>query len=254
MIRLAMTTMAVVVVGVLAGATSASAQTWDKGWVDVNFGVAAAAETDYSSARVLTISQESGGGAVAYSVPRGGSFDVGGGYMFSPRIGLGVSLAGTAHEDTAGLAISVPHPRFFNASAMDATVTREPLTRAEGAWHIHPMLVAVQTPRLRVRLFGGPSFFRAEQQVVTTIRYDHVYQLFNVGNVVDITTYDSEKRTGSGWGLHAGGDVSVFFNRVVGVGAVLRVSRGSVTIQDYGGDEERRTGGVQFGGGLRLKF
>lgn len=237
-----------------AATTPAVAQTFEKGWVDVNFGVATAAEDSYTSTRVLTISGEAGGASVAYSLPRGASFDVGGGYMFSPRIGIGVSLAGTAHQDHAGLAISVPHPLYFNASAMDADVTDGTLTRAEGAWHIHGMIVAAQTPRVRVRVFGGPSYFLAKQDTVTTIRYDQRFGLLNTGNIVDITTYNTEENEATGWGFHAGGDVSVFFNRVFGVGALVRVSRGSVDLPDYGGAESRKVGGVQFGGGLRLKF
>ena len=65
----------------------------EKGWVDVNFGVAKAAEESFTATRVLTISQESGGGSVAYGVPKGGAFDVGGGYMFSSRIAASCSPA-----------------------------------------------------------------------------------------------------------------------------------------------------------------
>lgn len=239
---------------VMVSATAGFAQDYERGWVDVNFGVAIAAEDSFSSTRVITISQEAGGGSVAYSVPRGGSFDVGGGYMFSPRVGLGVSLAGSAHEGVAGLAISVPHPLFFNASATDATATDTALTRTEGAWHIHAMLVAVETPRVRLRVFGGPSYFRAEQETVDFIRYNQAYQFFGRGNAVDIASFTSSKSVGNAWGVHAGADLSVFFNRVFGVGALVRVSRGSAEIADYGGAHDIKVGGVQLGGGLRLKF
>ena len=50
---------------------SAFAQRFEKGWVDVNVGVATAAEDSYTSTRVLTISGEAGGASVAYSLPRG---------------------------------------------------------------------------------------------------------------------------------------------------------------------------------------
>ena len=245
------------VCGWLAVASPVAAQgsgAWEKGWIDVNFGTASAAENEYDSIYVTTLFQEAAGFGAGYSLPRGGSFDVGGGYMFTPRIGIGVSLAGTAHEDHAALAISIPHPFVFNASAEDATTTTGTLTRAEGAWHVGAMLVAVQTPRFRVRLFGGPSYFRAEQDIISNIRYSQVYQIFGRTNGVDITTYETEKAVGTGWGGHVGGDVSVFFNRVVGVGMMVRVSRASVDIDDYGGEESRKVGGVQFGGGLRLKF
>ena len=235
-------------------ASSARAQDNSKGWLDVNLGAATAAEDSFTSTKVLTISQEAGGGSVAYGVPRGGAFDVGGGYMFTPRLGFGVSLAATAHEDAAGLAISVPHPLYFNASARDADVTDSSLTRTEGAWHIQAMLVAASTPRVRLRLFAGPTYFRAEQEVVTNIRYDQVYQLLGRGNVVDITTYSSAKEVGTGWGFHGGGDLSVFFTRVFGLGGSVRLSRGTVSIQDYGGTHDISTGGVQINAGVRFRF
>jgi hypothetical protein len=246
-----------VAAGVLAVAGPAAAQgasAWDKGWIDVNFGVAKAAEDSYTSVNVTTISGEAGAGAVAYGLPKGGSFDVGGGYMFHPRVGIGVSLAGTAHEDIAGLAISVPHPLYFNASAEAATVTDAGLTRAEGAWHIHAMVVALQTPRVRVRVFGGPSYIRAEQDAVSLINYHQSYSVFSPANSVAITSYRSNAVDGGGWGFHGGADLAVFFNRIVGVGTMVRVSRATVDLDDYGGVESRKVGGVQFGGGLRLKF
>jgi hypothetical protein len=48
--------------------------------------------------------------------------------------------------------------------------------------------------------------------------------------------------------------VSAFFNRVFGVGVAVRVSRATVKTDDYGGPADRKLGGVQIGGGLRLKF
>ncbi|MGE3178753.1 MAG: hypothetical protein AB7O32_14890 [Vicinamibacterales bacterium] len=237
-----------------AAAQEPAAGAIDKGWVDVTFGTATAAEDAYTSTAIRIIDQEAGGGSVAYGLPRGASFDVGGGYMFSRRVGVGISLAGTAHEDTAGLAVSVPHPLYFDASAMDAGVTDGTLTRAEGAWHLHAMLVAAETRRIRVRVFGGPSYFLARQDVVTAITYDQRYQVFGRGNQVDINGVRTAEREGTGWGWHAGGDVSWFFSRVAGIGALVRVSGGSVAIDDYGGRADRKVGGVQMGGGLRLRF
>ncbi len=251
---IAKTVVGAVVLSLALGVSTGFAQDREKGWLDVNVGAATAAEESFTATRVVTISQETGGGSVAYSVPRGGAFDVGGGYMFSSRIGLGVSLAGTAHEDLAGLAISVPHPLYFNSSATDSDVTDSVLTRAEAAWHIHGMVVLASTPRFRLRAFGGPSYFRAEQEVVNRIDYSQVFQVLGRGNIVDITTLATDKSTGTAWGYHAGGDLSVFFNRIVGIGTSVRVSRATTEIEDYGGPHDITLGGVQANIGLRLKF
>src|SRR5690554_4524575 len=130
--------------GVVPG--QAQVQEYERGWLDVNFGAATPSESEFSSTRVFVMDDEVGAGSVAYGVPTGAAFDIGAGYMFHERVGIGLSLAGTAHEDVAGLAISVPHPLYYDAHAVDATVTREKLLRAEGAWHIHAMVTAVRTP------------------------------------------------------------------------------------------------------------
>jgi hypothetical protein len=75
---------------------------------------------------------------------------------------------------------------------------------------------------------------------------------------VDITTYDTTKVESTGWGYHVGADASVFFSRVVGVGGFMRFSRGTVTIEDgvalSDAPVDVIAGGVQMGGGLRLRF
>ncbi len=78
--------------GAFAQVTPVAAPTWDKGWIDVNFGVAVAAEKDYFAEDTFTRSLETGYGAALYTLPTGASFDFGGGYMFTSRLGAGISL------------------------------------------------------------------------------------------------------------------------------------------------------------------
>ncbi|MGE0449757.1 MAG: outer membrane beta-barrel protein [Vicinamibacterales bacterium] len=231
-----------------------AAQTNAKGWVDVNLGVAIASDGEFSSTRLATIAEETASATATYNLPRGASFDVGGGYMFSNLIGVGVSLSGTAHEDPAGLSVNVPHPLYFNAFGSDTATTDAALRRTEGAFHIQAMLVALDTGRARVRFFGGPSYFTVEQDTITNIRYQQTFQILNRGNSVSITEYDTQRSEGTGWGVHAGADASFFFNRIVGLGMLVRYSRATVSIDDYGGPQDVRAGGVQVGGGLRLRF
>lgn len=94
------------------GVSSGFAQDREKGWLDVNIGAATAAEESFTSTRVVTISQEAGGESAAFRrASRRRVRHQRNGYMFSSRIGLGVSLAATAHEDIAGLAVSLPRIR-----------------------------------------------------------------------------------------------------------------------------------------------
>lgn len=227
----------------------------DKGWIDVNFGIAAAAEDSYATALDTVLFGETATFAAAYSFPRGASFDVGGGYLFTPVFGVGISLQGTAHEEVPGLSIRIPHPTFFGAHAVDSTIGDTSLARAEGSVHLQAVIVATpNSDRVKVRLFGGPSYFRVTQETVDFIGYNHVFQIFGPGNAVDISTFDFSEAEGTGWGFHGGADVGVFFTRVVGVGGFVRFSRATVELADFSGAYDVTAGGFQAGGGLRLKF
>jgi hypothetical protein len=230
------------------------AQTDAKGWVDVNFGGATPAEDGYAATYRPTIFRETATFGVAYSIPTGAEFDFGGGYMFTPRVGFGINFSGTSHQDFAALAISIPHPTIANRFASDAGVTDEKFERREGAINLHAMFNLAETSRLRVRAFAGPTYFRVQQHTIDDIRYNQIYNLLGV-NSVDITSWTASGTEGNGWGFHGGADVSVFFNRIVGIGGQLKVSRGSADIIDIGNTIVNvKAGGVHYGGGLRLRF
>lgn len=243
-------------------AIGASAQrTFERGWVDVNFGIAVPAEDTFRMSATGEIFDEPATFGASYSLPRGASFDFGGGVMLTPVFGVGVSFSGTAHEDVATLTARIPHPILPNVYATDAAETDEKFQRIEGGVNIQAMIVAAQSDRFRFRVFGGPTYFRVQQDAVTDIRYNQVFLILQPVNTIDITTFDSERIEGTGWGFHAGADASFFFNRVLGVGGMAKFSRGSVDSEDTLataiGDAavvSVKAGGFQVGGGLRLKF
>lgn len=247
--------------GVLLAARAEAQAPFERGWIDVNIGVAAPGEDGFAMAGTGELFFEPADFGADYSLPRGASFDFGGGFMITPLVGVGVSFSGTAHEDVAELSARIPHPLFVNAYGSDTAPTGGVLRRIEGGVNIQAMLVPVQTPRFRFRVFGGPSYFRVEQDAVSDIRFNQVYGFFTRANVVEITEFDSRTVEGTGWGFHAGADASVFFTRVIGLGGFARFSRGDVDIEDtiasaVGVDDvvTVKAGGFQVGGGLRLKF
>jgi len=235
----------------------AFAQAEPKGWVDVNVGVASSGQDEFTSAFGGLLFGEPAALAAAYPQPsRGADFDYGGGFMFTPVWGLGVSVTGTAHEDRAGLALTVPHPYIFNASATAADVTADALQRAETAVHVQVAAVPLWSNRFTLRVFGGPSYFRVTQDTVEDISFSQTAFPFSRVNIVTITGFQGTELEGTGWGYHAGADVGVFFTRVVGVGGMFRFSHGSVEVFDplAGLNHDLEAGGVQVGGGLRLRF
>lgn len=238
--------------------SSAEAQTsFRRGWLDVNFGVAAARDGSFEmEASAVDAAGETERARAVHRLPRGGSFDVGGGAMITPVFGLGVSLTGTAHHGEVDLSVSVPHPLFFNAFASDSSTTDRALLRSEGGFSIQAMVVVADQGSLRVRVFGGPTYFRVEQEGVSRIRYVQTFGIFVPTNSVRIAEYEAAKVDGAGWGGHVGGDVTYFFSRSVGVGAIVRYTGGSVEIENTlgTGTVAVATGGLQFAGGARFRF
>lgn len=234
-----------------------SARTFERGWIDVNFGVALAAEKEFAIEVSGPLFRETRTFRMGYENPTGASFDFGGGVMITPEFGVGVSFAGTAHQSPVDLFVSVPHPFAFNANATDSEATDRQFQRAEGSVNIQLVGAAQLSDRVRARVFGGPTYFRVQQDLVSNVRYAQVFGVFTRVNEVEITSYEyDEKVEATGWGFHVGGDVSFFFNRVVGIGGFARYSQGRVDIEEpiVGDVIELKTGGFQAGGGLRLKF
>jgi hypothetical protein len=226
----------------------------------VNFGIAEAGEKRYGSVFERELFDEIARFTVDYRSPLGASFDFGGGVMLTRFFGLGVSFAGTAHQDNATLGIRIPHPLFFNAHASDSTTTEGRLMRVESSTNIQAMFVRQFSDRLTGRLFGGPSFFRVRQDAVSDIRYNQQFLLLSPVNRVEILDHELDVipyEDATGWGFHVGGDVNYFFTRVVGIGGFVRFSRGTVEVAFdpfARAPGELKTGGIQTGGGLRLRF
>lgn len=248
----------VIVVGLVvalhAVASDAQAQ-GQRVWVDVNVGVAVPGEGEYDAAASLPLFSEVARFAADYDFPVGANVDVGGGFLFTPQFGAGISLTGTAHRGPATVSATIPHPGFFNASATGVDETSDDLERTEGAIHFQGVFVVPTSDRLQLRFFGGPSYFQVTQDTVDDIRFRQTFGTVANANSVTITDVDLIESEGSAWGFHLGGDVSYFFNRVVGLGGFVRYSRAEVELDDLGGDVRKSTaGGVQAGIGLRLRF
>jgi hypothetical protein len=176
--------------------------------------------------------------------------------MVTPMVGIGISFTGDAHKGKAGLAATIPHPLYYSSSATDASVTKEELTRTEGGINFQVVVMPVRNDRATVRLFGGPTAFRLKRNMVQDIEYSQEYGLFSRSNSISIDGWDGREVEGMGWGFHGGADVGFFFSNHVGVGTTMRISHGSVSVTEPLSEEQvtMTTGGVHFGGGLRLRF
>jgi hypothetical protein len=250
-----------VALGVCALASRAEAQQpFERVWIDVDAAVAKAPEDAVMRA---TIAQpvELAEFEVRYELPKSAALDVGAGYMITPLIGVGISVGATVHEHSAEMRLHIPHPFFPNTFGDDLGETDLVMQRIERTVNLQAMVVPVRGKRLRVRVYGGPTWFRIEQDAVSEIFYNHFYFVRLPINGVEITNYDVRRISGTGWGVHGGADVSVFFTRILGVGAFARYGHGTVDFENVLstniGQPARvsiKAGGVEVGAGLRFKF
>jgi hypothetical protein len=92
---------------VLAFPAVGTAQDNGKVWVDVNVGIAQPAESALTVVAAPTLHLETATFGTDYKFSRGADFDFGGGYMVTPKFGLGLSVVGTASEEADPLSLSL---------------------------------------------------------------------------------------------------------------------------------------------------
>ena len=163
-------------------------------------------------------------------------------------MGFGVSYIRRSEAATVDAAL--PHPFYFNQPRA-VTGNAAGLRHQDLAIHAHAMWLLPFSESVQVALFGGPTFFKVTQQIVTAVQFTDEYP-FDQATYTGVSTVDAR---GSRFGYNAGTDVSVFFSQYVGIGGLVRFTRGTVQLPSpRGGEVSIDTGGLQAGAGLRVRF
>lgn len=223
-----------------------------RGFITVNGGLQAAV-ADFSDSIALEhalFGPEAGEVATRY---RGGGdtlFDVGGGVRLSRQLAVGVSVSRYSHEDEGSVIGRLPHPFFFDRPRQIAA-TAMGFGRDELATHVQVLWVIPAGQSVDITLFGGPTVFNVTQELVTSVTFDQEYPY----NDATFTGVSRQQRSAVTTGFHAGADVAFYFSNWVGVGGMVRFSRGSVDLgAPAGGVVAVDVGSIQTSGGLRLRF
>ncbi len=205
---------------------------------------------DFGDDTTFRANAEDGRLDTSYTVKGGPAFDVAGAATVWRRLAIGADISRYSRSTPASLAASIPHPFFFNrprsvSGAVDG------LKRQEVAVHVQARGIVPVSPRVQVSVFGGPSFFRVKQAVVTDFTYASTYPYDTAAfDGADTTTANE-----SALGFNAGVDVALFFSRQVGVGGSMQFSSASVDLPAAGGATQRvDVGGASVGFGLRIRF
>lgn len=228
--------------------TSRAGATFARLFVSVN-AVTHLDSRDLDDTTTLTVNAEDARLESSYQVPSGPAFDVAGGAILWRNLGVAVGYTRQTKEATAAITASIPHPFFFNQPrAIEGEATG--LTRRESGVHIQARVVLPLSERWQAMVYGGPTFFSLEQSVITSVVYDETYP-YDEARFERASTTDIEE---SKIGVNVGADVAYFFTPQVGVGGMVQYSGTTMDLSVQGRTIEMKVGGVQVGGGLRLRF
>jgi len=185
-----------------------------------------------------------------YGTGSGWLIDVVGGGRVWRQMSVGVGVTYERDSRSASIQAAVPHPFFFQ-QLRNASFDTEPLDHTEVMINIPIMWTSSFSSANRLEIFGGPSFFRVEQDLVSDVTLNEVYPY----DTVTISGVTHAKKDHNAFGYHVGFDFAHFFNASTGVGVLVRYSGASLDFGDNANTTtDGRAGGVHVAGGLRFRF
>jgi hypothetical protein len=231
---------------VCAGAArpaAAQAMQWtDKGFVTVNGGVQIGSH-DLTTTQTYDLFEETATVTTASKVKSGGLFDIGAGYRVWENVAVGLTYSFTSSQSNAAITGSIPDPRVFD-SPRSISASASGLKHKENVLHFNATWMMPVTDKVDVGFSAGPSLFLVKQDVVSSV------PTTEPGPAVGTPVISGESKATVG--LNAGVDVTYLLSKKWGVGGIARYTWGSAKFA--GGDHSLTLGGLQIGGGLRMRF
>ena len=239
---------------VLAAARDASAQKpWDdRVYMNIGFGLESGDST-LTDTRPLTIYEETGSVSTTSTFRSGSLLDVGVGFRLWKNLSAGVSYHQEGNDADATVPGSAPHPIFYN-QPRTFTATASALERKESAVHAQfGWMVPIGT-KFDVLVFAGPSFFRLQQEVFTSVTVTEKGAPYS--EVAVTGTLETRKKSSTGYNVGADMAYVVWQNDSVrlGAGAFVRYTTAETTVLLLSTEQPTTVGGLQFGFGGRIRF
>src|SRR5262245_32706782 len=202
-----------------------------RGYVSVN-GSFQTTSTAFDGISISTIYAETATSTAAYTVGRAPTVDIGGGVWVGHRLGFGGAVNWMTQRRGGAVTANQPNPFLFNA-VRTASGDVSTLSRDEIGIHGDAIWGLATSPGFQLSVFGGPSYFRLKQDLVTGIVVNDGYP-FDAITISGTTIAPAAK-----WqvGFNVGADVSTMFSRSVGVGALIRYSHASMHVSADGSPE-----------------
>lgn len=237
----------------------------NKAFANVNFGFQAQSQ-DFRQRSEFQLYDETASFEAQHRFKGGSSFDIGGGVRVWRDLSVGLAFnRRSKHKRDVTVNAVVPSP-VFSDTMRDASGSLTGLEHTESAVHLQALWHVPVTVELGVTVFAGPTFFNVEDEVIEGITLGEVGGNFSS---VNLNAIGRSRQSHSTTGFHLGVDASYmllrnrapgFMRRMglgsdVGVGALLRYSKGSVDLTlPEGSAAKIDTGGFEIAAGLRFRF
>lgn len=245
---------ALVMAGLLAGVNEAAAQTDESRFFLSVSGAFEPGSQTYSDDGTFSLYDEVGRLSVGSDdISSGAVLDFGVGARVIGNFTLGANFHRTTSNAEASVSGQAPHPIFFSRPrSFSATVPD--MKRTEQALHLSLGYRVALGEKLDVHFYAGPSQFRFTQDVINSVVITEAGSSFTTVNV----TNQSTTRKANAWGGHVGADVSYPLyqsgNTSFRLGGYVRYAEASSEFLVVSNTASTKIGGVQFGGGLRVRF
>lgn len=227
----------------------------DHGFLNVNFGSQSKAETTVSTVRTFTLYDETARITSDQAFETGGTFpDFSAGIRVFGNFGVGAAFNQFSSEGAGTVAASVPHPLVYDQLRTTGQ-SFDGLKTSERAFHLMAFFVLPLSDKFDVTVSAGPTFFSVEQDTINAaaaqIGPDAApYTTVSLTGVNTVTTKESKV------GLNVGADATFKFTKYLGIGAFVRYAKATIEMTPEGLSEPLTidAGGMQFGGGIRIRF
>jgi hypothetical protein len=241
--------------GVFAGAAqqaSAQGATWaDRGYINIGWGVESGSSA-MTDSRTQTIYEEPATITSSSTFTSGSLFDVAVGIRVFRNLTVGAGFHQEQNDTEGVVGGSIPSPIFFNRPrTLSGT---EPLDRKEMATHINIGWVLPFNEKLDVLVYGGPSFFRLTQEVISQVLPNETGA--TASTITATISTGEQKKSVTGFNVGADATYIVWSNDSVrlGAGGFVRYTGAETTVMMLATEQPTKVGGIQFGFGARLRF
>jgi hypothetical protein len=159
---------------------------------------------------------------------------------------IGVDVGFLTKSGSGTVTAQMPHPFYFNRPRA-VTGDASGLARSETAVNLEALVMLPIRARWQAALFGGPTWFMVNQDLVTNVTLTENYPYDTASFAGTTSTRQSRGKAG----VNVGGDVAYMLRPHVGIGVDVRFTRARIALTDTA---TVTAGGTHVGGGLRFRF